>query len=143
MKHGKITAETAKHIDGLNVMVYLNADGSVVVELPHLPHDDASAILYTAICQSLAKEDRFPERKKRDAGEPLTLESLDRMAPPLNATHLRAAGLESNTDWLECDCGSILFTAALEKYSDHSVGIVGQCQKCGRLLGAQKGLENY
>jgi len=62
MEYGKITAETTKLIGGLNAVVYLNAGGSIVIELPFAPDDDPSG-LCAALHQTLGERNElFPER---------------------------------------------------------------------------------
>lgn len=68
MNYGKITAETTKLIGGLNAVTYLNAGGSVVIELPFAPDDNDASELCSAISLTLSDQaELFPDREKRDA----------------------------------------------------------------------------
>lgn len=150
MKYGKITAETAKLIDGLNAVTYVNAGGSVVIELPYAqpyaPGDDPfdrCAALYRTLAE---KDDLFPERESRitslfpepPAPDPPVSSEFDLVMRSLDGSHTHNVRLANGTDLLKCNCGSVLFTVVFVEVSDHSDGVAAQCQECGQLLEIHK-----
>lgn len=112
MEYGKITAETAKMIGGLNAVVYTNAGGSIVVEIPYAP-DGNPVGLCAALQQTLGERDElFPEWEKQIT--------------------------DKDIDSLRCKCGSPLFIIMFAESSDYPGGVIAQCQECGQLLEIQK-----
>ena len=60
------------------------------------------------------------------------------VAHSLDGTHTHRVRLASGTDCVQCNCGSPLFTIMFAEFSDHSDGVIAQCQECGQLLEIQK-----
>jgi len=152
MRYGKITAETAKMIGGLNAVVYVNAGGSIMIEIPYALDADPSelcAILY----QTLGDRDElFPVRKKRITGKDFgaindSIEERAKKHPPVNfdlvahsldGSHTHNVKIAAGTDWIRCNCGSVLFTIAFAEFDDWADGVIVQCQECGQILEIQK-----
>lgn len=65
-------------------------------------------------------------------------ESYDITATALDGSHTHRVRFAPGTDWLKCNCGSWLFTIMFAEFSDHSEGVVAQCQECGQIIEIQK-----
>ena len=105
-------SHTTKMIGGLNAVVYTNAGGSIVIEIPYAP-DDNPAGLCAALHQTLGERDElFPERKKQITDEDI--------------------------DCLRCKCGSPLFIIMFAESSDYPGGVIAPCQECGQMLEIRK-----
>ena len=152
MKYGKITAETNRMIGGLNAVISTNAGGSLVIEIPYAPDDNVNE-LCAALYQTLGERgELFPERKKHVTDDEVAAiwETLkkrattqkpypyDLTAHALDGSHYHKVRIASGTDWLQCNCGSVLFSVAFAEFADYSDGVVAQCQECGQLLEIQK-----
>lgn len=152
MEYGTITAETSKLIGGLNAVVYVNAGGSIVVEIPF-----ESFAYPPELCAKIRKtlgdkDELFPEQKQQitDEGfkairadirerakkhEPV---NFDLVANSIDGSHTHQVRIAPGTDCLLCNCGSPLFVVMFAEFSDYSGGIIAQCQECGQIIEVQK-----
>jgi len=44
------------------------------------------------------------------------------------------AEIQKGTDWMQCNCGSQVFSLAYVEFDDHEDGVVAQCQGCEQIL---------